>query len=65
MTSNKYFYLRILFIYLFFFNKIISYKRFSVHHTMSKGGGGEIQRLQVNPRPLGKKNKKDLGNTQD
>lgn len=60
MTSNKYFsYLRILFIYLFFFfNKIISYKRFSVHHTMNKGGGGEIQRSQVNPRPLGKKNKK-------
>ena len=33
---------------------------------MNKGGGGEIQRSQVNPRPLGKKkNKKNLGNTQD
>ena len=25
---------------------------------MNKGGGGEIQRSQVNPRPLGKKTKK-------
>lgn len=33
---------------------------------MNKGGGGEIQRSQVNPRPLGKKKKqKKLGNTQD
>ena len=32
---------------------------------MNKGGGGEIQRSQVNPRPLGKKNKKNLGNIQD
>lgn len=32
---------------------------------MNKGGGGEIQRSQVNPRPLGKKKQKNLGNTQD
>ena len=28
---------------------------------MNKGGGGEIQRSQVNPRPLGKKKQKKLG----
>lgn len=58
MTSNKDFsYLSLLFIN-FFFNEITSHKLFSVHHTMNKGEGGEIQRSQVNPRPSQKKKRK-------
>ena len=58
MTSNKDFsYLSLLFIN-FFFNEITSHKLFSVHHTMNKGEGSEIQRSQVNPRPSLKKKKK-------